>query len=266
MITKIDRETLNRADEAAAALKAQLLERVIGQTREGWKCGCGQCGCGRAEAVGIRYNGPDSQYSDMIGLFHHWSVLMREIGSNPSNGYSYSCCITDFIPASELYPLFRSVFGPIGVPVDHPHAQAQSDNSSIFGNSHNRVFTPSGRTVVVIEGEPVFVRPTGDLSKAVFEAAEIRVDSDLPGYTEKGPLSACNVDPFGVHYGRCPTHGLDCGQRYFAGARGVLDQSTFYLNVDRGHVPVARLVAFNATTGAHTYELDESAEVFEPER
>lgn len=194
MRTKIDRETLVKARDAAEQLKGELLKRLAGKRRGAMSCGCGAIHNGEAEVVDITFTNIDGPYADQIGLYEHFSCHMREICNRHKSDYDYSMSVSSFLPWAELHIMFRNVFGPIGVPTDHLFAEAFTRGTG---------FQASGQEAEVRVGQPLHVRPIGDLSKSLWLNAQVRIDRDVPRF-QKGSLVACVIDPFEKHYGGNP--------------------------------------------------------------
>lgn len=269
MLTPLTEETKRQAEAAASELKERLLPRVLGHLESAWSCGCGAVHADQAEAVDISYPSAYGEHGDMIGLFMHWTVKMKEVGKNPTHGYSYSIGLTTLIPWIELYPIFRDVFGPIAVPLEHPHADGFHDRPDEFWGDRaakdGRNFAGSGRTVIVREGSPVYIQPTGDLTNSTWLNVELRVDTRLEQYATDGPLLACNVDPCAAHLGGF-RGGREGGHRYGGGAEAVEQMLTFYIRLNAEgskdvFLPIARMTGYDERTGAHTFELDSSVQV-----
>lgn len=268
-MTRFSTETLLKAREAAEELKQQLLERFGGQHCRGWSCSCGGVGMNASTVVDIDYPGSAGleDYPEMVGLWSHWTVDGKETGSGQTGSVGN---VSGFVPIAELYALFRNIFEPIGVPVEHPLAGAYFDRPDPrYGDlaaKAGRRFTPSGRTVVVRPGSPQYVQPIGDRSQSTWLNAELRVEEAVEDRVDQGFLMACNVDPFGVHYSTWA--GGRAGSSYVLGRdEGVQDMVTFYVDISAVrdiYAPMARLVAYDATTGAHTFELDAAVEHFAP--
>jgi hypothetical protein len=184
-------------------------------------------------------------------------------------GKEWSQGISQYIPWTELYPMFRNHFAGLEVQLDHPHAEMYRDKpQDFFGDlaaKEGRQFISSGRTVIVSNESAGYIRPIGDLTDSVWVNAELRLDSNLERYATKGLLLACNVDPF--EFGQ--SKGRGAGQYYGLGDTSQLP--TFYIRISGGghgkdlYLPMARLVDVNTNTGEATFELDESVESFIPE-
>lgn len=194
MLTKIDRPILEAAKAAAEKLRGDLLKRLAGRRVGAMSCGCGAVHNGEAELVDIEYQSIDGEYSDMIGLYQHFSCKMREIGNPHKRDYDYSMGVSSFIPWAELHVMFRDAFAGIAVPTCHVFAEPFLSGVGYQG---------SGQTAVVSLDKPVFIRPVGDLSKSLWLNARLQVERDLPRYVP-GVFISCVIDPFDVHYGRGP--------------------------------------------------------------
>ncbi len=255
MVREVNHEVYARALAAAETLREQLEQRLNGMTSPGFRCGCGACSAGPSEVVGISI---PTTYQYQIAMKNLWTCQMRD-----NHGKEWSQGLATFIPRSELYPMFRNHFAGIEVRVDHPSAQFYFDDVDRAARE-DRKFTASSRTVVVSDGNVAYVRPIGDLTNSIWVSAEIRVDTNLEGYSTNGPLLTCNVDPF--EFGQ--RHGRGVGQYYrLANLQG---QHVFYIPIPvKGQLidlclPIARLVAVDRFTGEATFELDNSVELFQP--
>ncbi|MBY0359817.1 MAG: hypothetical protein K2W82_17575 [Candidatus Obscuribacterales bacterium] len=258
MAQEISPEVYARALVAAESLKKTLEERLIGKTAHAWNCGCGACGAGPSKVVAIEMAG--SRYPNQIALFTLWGCDMRD-----DKGKAWTRGITDYIPWAELYPMFRNHFAGIPVRVDRAHARLMLDRSdSDFASREGRQFVGSGRTVVVGDNSPAYVRPIGDLSKSIWVNAALRVDSNMPQYSNSKPLITCHVDSleFGVMHGR----GLGNYYELVDPAR----LPTFYVDIPGSSpnklafFPVARLVSRDEDRAEATFELDQAVESFSP--
>jgi hypothetical protein len=261
MKVQLNSEVHARALIAAESLKQQLEMRLIGKfMHDGWRCACAACSFGPSKVVGIHM---PTTYKEQIAMWLHWGCDMED-----KSGKRWSTGLSDYISWAELYPMFRNHFAGIEVPVEHPHAESYYDRSTVdefFGDQaakEGRIFTPSGRTVVVGDDACVYVRPIGDPTNSVWVNAEIRVDANMERFTIKDALFACNVNPFALGQ----DHGRGHGCYYAPG--GLSRLPTYYVRIpDEGQVknlffPIARLVAFNKTTSEATFELDQKVESF----
>lgn len=256
-------EVYARALLAAKSLKQQLEERLVGKTAKAWSCCCGACSVGPSKVTRIDFP-TSNQYQIAMCLL--WTCKMQD-----DTGKGWSKGLSDYINAGELYPLFRNHFAGIDVEVDHPDAQlhwdkADADYRGDVAAETGRKFTTSGRTVIVVSDQKVvYVRPIGDLTNSVWVSAEIRIDSNLETYTTRGPLLACNINPF--EFGQ--RHGRGVGQYHYLD--NLSELPTFYIRISGdGHgtdvyFPIARLVSMNEATGEATLELDHTVESFQPE-
>lgn len=181
-------------------------------------------------------------------------------GDNVANTWLEELSI--YIPAVELYAIFRNAFAGIAMAVEHPVARLYVANAADGAELPlmGRVFTGSGHEVVVSGDNPAFVRPVGDLAGLCWVNAELRADSGLSELYGTDDLRfACNVD------------ALEFGQRRGAG-RGIYDEitslsqrPTYYVTISAGlslpqviYLPIARLVNFDRSSGQATFELDQS--------
>lgn len=99
---------LKAAQDAAVGLKEQLEELILGRTRAPWQCGCGTLSHGEAEAIEVVPAGREKRYEGQITQWFLWSVKMRDHGQ--SEGYSYSCGISDFILTDTIKTMFGEAF------------------------------------------------------------------------------------------------------------------------------------------------------------
>jgi hypothetical protein len=287
------RESQFRAEQAAHLLKAQLMARIAGNRVCAMSCSCGTIDNGKSEDDNfIEYGESEvvdivcgrSTDVELIGMWKGWTIALKEIGKN---GRNFSVNISRVIPSTELYPMFRNAFEPLGMPVNHPFVNTYAVGplppfSDDFEEESKKgsEFSPSGRLVVVKEGIPIYVQPSSDLTKSVWLNAELRVDSQVKVFPNQGPLMVCNIDPFCIRYAQKPFDTFESSQRNGAGAEGVQKKLTYFVRIPRvlGHnskipgnaqesyCPIARLVAYDAASGAHIFELDQSVEVFSTSR
>jgi hypothetical protein len=260
MTTKVKPEVYARALKVAEGLRQQLEERLIGKSADGWSCSCGACSYGFSKVVGISMS---TWYQYQIAMWTLWICNMRD-----NHGKGWGQGIITYIPWAELYPMFRNAFAGIDVRVEHPFAAAYNDHPDLpFGYlaaREGRIFTGSGRFVEVDNETPAYVRPIGDLTHCAWVNAELRVDTNVPGYTAGKPLVACNVDPF--EFGGFRGRGM--GQYY--NATDPAEWPTVYVRIPGGggsrdlYRPVGRMVAIDKATSKATFELDQSVEIFDP--
>ena len=245
MRNQITPEAFARAMVVAENLKQQLEARLINKTAHAWSCSCGSCGAGPSRVVGINI---PTQFQYQVAMWLMWTCEMED-----NTGKRWCQSISNYIPWTELYPMFRRAFAGIDVAVEHPYAQSYSGQP--WG------FTPSGRTIELSVKSAVFVRPIGDLSQSIWVNAELRIDKGLPQYATNEALIACNVDALEFDQ----SCGRGEGQYYLPAER-----SAFYIRIPGdGHgqdiyLPIARQVTVNKKAGTATLELDQSMEVFIP--
>jgi len=226
---KIDSQTTSRALSAADSLKARLEARLVGCATSGWRCNCGACGAGDSVVVGVSV--PSLA---RIARFIFWSCQLED-----DNGKTWRHGLDQYIPWSELYVLFREAFEGIEVRTDHPTARFFLAEPV---RARSRPFTGSGTFVLVQENRPVVLQPRRDASSP-WLTAELRVDSGIARYVEKGPMHTLTVDPFSV--------GQDPGEYY-----DLTDtDGTYYVDSADRLIPIARLVG-QSRPGLSIFELD----------
>lgn len=99
-------QQLAAAREAADRLKPKLEERILGQYRPAWQCNCGAISHAESEAVEVVPAG--RKYEGQIGLWFLWTVKMRHRGQ--TEGYNYSCVLSEFLPVDEIEAMFSDAF------------------------------------------------------------------------------------------------------------------------------------------------------------
>ena len=248
MKTQVSPDVYARALVAAENLKRQLEARLINKTAHAWSCSCGKCGAGPSRVVAISM---PTDYPKQIARWLSWSCEMED-----NTGKRWSQGISTYIRFSELYPMFRNAFAGIDVRVEHAFAQSYHGQPAPFVHS--------GRTVEISRTNPVFVRPSGDLSQSVWVNAELRIDSGLKQYAVGETLIACNVDA--LEFGQ--PRGRGDGNYYSLGAQSG-GQAFYILILGAGHgqdiyLPIARVVTADKKSGTATIELDQSVEFLIP--
>ncbi|MGD9679588.1 MAG: hypothetical protein AB7W16_00275 [Candidatus Obscuribacterales bacterium] len=225
---KIDSETTSRARSAADSLKARLEARLVGRKTSGWSCNCGACGAGDSVVVGVSV--PSMA---RIARFLFWSCRLED-----GAGKTWSHGLDQYIPLSELHVMFREAFQGIEVRTDHPAARFLRGEPA---RTQSRPFTRSGIYVRVEEGRPVLLKPRLD-ENSPWLTAELRIDSGIARYVEKGPLHTLTVDPSSV--------GQGPGEYYdLADAGGI-----YYVDTVDHLIPIARLN--QSRKGSTIFELD----------
>ncbi len=248
MGTRITPNNALSLDETAEALRAKLLQHVIRCKRRSL------ISSGMVEPVDVTY----SHERHFIGKSYMWFISMKD-----GAGEQYSVSINSMFTAGELLLIFRNAFGRFGVPLDHAQAQAFYDkpNAGVGVKVHD--FTP-GKTVVVTEGLPVFVRPKGDLTASVWVNAELRIES-LGSGDDRNLGIRCNVDTLSPQTGYRIRLPDAWGNRSLGGDASVEKKLTFFVSVlspgNYTYLPIARLVAHDPVTRAHTFVLDDSVKV-----
>ncbi len=209
---------------------------------------------GMAEVVSLNYHDNNMM---LIGRTFMWLVTMRD----KINQHRYSVELSQFVPLQAMYATFRNAFEPLGVPVDHPYAQAI--NGDPKANRQDRMaelfrFVP-GRSIIVTKEHPVLVGPVDGPVNSAWAAAELRVDANDACDAAKTVIG-CNIDPLCIPIGNQPRHGRNRGSRWVGRETGVASALTFYIRIksdgDYIHIPIARLIGYDPTTGAHTFRLD----------
>jgi len=247
MKAQVSPEVFARAMVVAENLKRQLEARLINKTPPAGSCGTSRAGPSRVVAISI-----PTDYPEGIGRWLSWRCEMED-----NTGKRWRQAIHNYIPVPELYYMFRKAFAGIDVRVKHAFV--------LLFDSQPAPFRPSGRTAE-ISSNPVFVRPTGDLSQSVWVNAELRIDSHFEQCASDEPLIACNVDA--LEFGQ--PRGRGNGDYYSLDAKS--DSRTFYIHVPipwngDGHrqdiyLPIARVLTANKEAGTATVELDQSVEIF----
>lgn len=102
-----------RAQQAAAGLKVELEQLILGRKLPAWRCCCGAIGCG--EAVAIEICPVDSEYYDLIGLSRHWGVKMRDVEAPPDGEFSYVVNIAEFVACDVIAEMFCRHFTGIDI-------------------------------------------------------------------------------------------------------------------------------------------------------
>lgn len=254
MFIQLDDHSRLRAEEIAQALKQDLSLHIFGRETAVFGCACGGTHNGRAEVIDIEFPSLLGEAAHNIAMWSRWAVRVKEKCSAVS---PYTLSLSDFIEKSRLYAIFRKAFQGIDVTVEMPTILFRSGQRELTGeSSHRHGFTAGDEVLVIHPGESKYVQPFSAVSESCWESAKLSIIVSEP---ESLPQITFDIDPSRRHK---PV--VSDNREYFGGDIGVSNLLTVFVaegTTRRDRLfPVARLIAYDASTHAHTFELARDVE------
>jgi|GEM_PF-4190181 len=181
----LSREQLEQASIYAKGLKATLEERLMGAKKHYSTCTCRR----HIEVNGkvVAVNAPEK--TTELGQFSKWTFESVNGSGRPAKG-----SISDMVPQTELYPLFRRIFRGLPLIQDHPTAQLCNGNFNHCQSLIDEIgrFNPSDATISLSYESPLaYVRPAYNTSSAVWTNAQFSLSEASQGIL---PEVKCTID------------------------------------------------------------------------